>query len=79
MATKRPALGRILDVWRAETKVNQPLASYRELLKVRHWAAHGQRWTLKSSFRGGPWDAWGVVEDLVVALRAHVADFPLDG
>ena len=70
-------LGQILDAWGKSGATGAAMKAYGQLLKVRHWRAHGERWTLKTAFSGGAWDAWGIVEDVVMSLRKHVAsDFP---
>ena len=49
----------ILDVWQKETGHVQAIGKLKQLIKFRHWLAHGRYWVQKSGLLNpDPFDAW---------------------
>lgn len=70
----------ILSAWDAASSVGQDLKGrVRNLMKHRHWLAHGRYWTNKHGQVPSPLDALGYLDDYCIKLRMRVPTFPLGG
>lgn len=44
---RRPALDDVLDAWKSAAGIrSRAVGEFRQLLDLRHWLAHGRRWSL---------------------------------
>ena len=76
---ERVRLTDILDAWRREVAPSgsQAFAQFAQLLKHRHWLAHGRYWTDKSGVVSDPVTTRTVIDALFVAFQGVVPTFPL--
>jgi len=73
---ERVQLDQILDAWREETGEVERIGRLRQLVKRRHWLAHGRYWRDKSGVSPDPRLAGLVIDDLLQALQRCLPDFP---
>jgi hypothetical protein len=56
---ERLALEDILDAWQVRTGQAAVFGNFKQLVKLRHWLAHGRHWRQRSGIRSvDPFDAW---------------------
>ncbi len=75
-ATGRVELGDIFTVWETETGKIQLFQGLRQLMKRRHWLAHGRYWADKSGFPPDPTQAFELISAVCAAVAQHSGDFP---
>jgi hypothetical protein len=74
----RVRLDDILGVWKDTCGAGADTFSlFGQILKHRHWLAHGRHWTDKSGVTSDPNSVAAVINDLCGRLRGVVPNFPL--
>jgi hypothetical protein len=57
-------LDEILDGWKAEIGQGQAIGRFKQLVRFRHWLAHGRGWIQKSGIDPDPSMAWRIADRL---------------
>lgn len=72
------SLTRLLEVWKGKSATaTKPFSDFAQLLKHRHWLAHGRYWTDKSGVVTDPMSTKVIVDRLFETLQQLAPDFPL--
>ncbi|HSN97001.1 MAG TPA: hypothetical protein VLS89_01845 [Candidatus Nanopelagicales bacterium] len=66
----------LLDAWKRESGKIELIGQLKQLVKRRHWLAHGRHRTYKSGVAPDPTQAWAIIGAVFDALRQCQPDFP---
>ncbi len=61
----RVELSAILEAYKKELQISEPVGRFKQLVGHRHWLAHGRYWTDKSGINPDPYDAWTIGDNLL--------------